>query len=135
MIANPNVLTSWARAVYNPSDGTTLPATTTLTNLPAHADIIPSTSFHELPQNARMSVYMLMIDPGTDVVTGDQLLSATDIVTGDVWPNDYPSDPSQPGFGGTIWTVRFHHESSAGPGAYRALYVAKTQTTGPASPY
>lgn len=135
MLANPNVLSSWARGVPDPATGATLPSAPTLIAVPAHADIIPSQSFHELPSSARKSSYIFLVDPGLDIVTGDQMLGATDIITGADWPNDYPDEPGFPGFGGTIWIVRFHHESAAGPGAYRALYLEKVQISGPASPF
>lgn len=135
MLGFYNVITSWSRAVYDPVTGLTKPNQITYANQPAHVDIIPSTSFHELPTSARKSVYLFIIDAGVDIVTGDMLETCVDLLTSKDWPLDYPTDPSQPGFQNTIWMVRFHHESAAGPGAYRALYLEKVQVGGPSSPY
>lgn len=134
MLAVPNVVTSWSRAVYDPTTPSVQPNTVTLANVAAHAAIIPSQSFHELPASARKSSYVFQVDPGTDIVTGDQMASCVDLY-GNPWPNDYPMDPGDPGYGFTIWTVRFHRESTPGPGAYRELFVEKTQIGGPASPF
>lgn len=134
-IAMPNVITDWARAPVDPVTGATLPNQPTITNMPAHAAIIPSTAFHELPSSARKVSYVFNLDPGTDVVTGDVLLAAYDVLTGSPWPHDYPDVTGMAGAENTIWIVRYHQESTPGFTAYRAVYVEKVQLGGPASPW
>lgn len=137
MLAMPNVLSDWSRAPVDPTTAavTTLPNQPTLTNVPAHAAIIPSTAFHELPSSARKTTYVFNVDAGTDIVTGDVLVAAYDVLTNAPWPHDYPDFPGAPGLENTIWVVRFHLESTPGLASYRALYVEKVQLGGPASPF
>lgn len=129
-----NVLTTWARDAYNAATTVVGPPQVTLSNVPAHAAIIPSTAFHELPASARKVSYVFNVDPGTDIVTGDYLLASVTITGNVAWPLDYPADPSNPGYGNTLWLVRYHQESSPGANAYRSLYVEKIILGGPTSP-
>src|SRR5579859_6946648 len=75
-----NVLISTARAFQNPAGGT-MPATTYLTQEPAHAEPVASlsriTTYQVLPAGALDTDYLFRVDVGVDIVTDDIITDCT----------------------------------------------------------
>lgn len=135
IILLPNVLVDVSRSRYMQNTGQTGLPQPNMTSVMGNISSMTMADYALLanaPEPAMRSNYFLIVPSGTDITTGDAItrIMLMDGVT--PWNGAGPLAQGQVGYGGTVWWVRFYQESSPGFLAYRALYLERLQTTGPA---
>ena len=121
----PNVLISTSRPAYSSTTGTSAP-TAHLSQIVAHAGPVPASSFHVLPEAALTSDYLIKVDIGVDIKTGDMITQVT--------LNDPPTYTPWDGLGNNeTLSVTFDGDSAAGVLQHRQLYCKRITAGGPSA--
>jgi hypothetical protein len=123
-VVMPNVLISTSRPNFTASTGTSAPSEY-LSEIEAHAGPITQQDYRALPDAAMESQYLIKVEVGTDIVTGDQITQVT--------LNNPPVYTPWDALGGneTLWVI-FARDSAAGPLQHRQLYCKRETGGGPA---
>lgn len=118
-----NTVISTSRSSYSVSAGTSVPAPY-LSQIDAHTGPIPASDFRTMPDAALTSDYLIKVDVGVDIKTGDTIPKVS--------INDPPVYTPWDGLGGNeaLW-VTFDRDSAAGPLAHRRLYCKRVTAGGP----
>lgn len=116
-VVMPNVLISTSRPNFTANTGTSAPSEY-LSEVEAHAGPITQQDYRVLPAAAMESQYLIKVEVGTDIVTGDQITRVTE--------NDPPIYSPWDELGGNemLWVI-FARNSAAGPLQHRQLYCKR----------
>lgn len=123
MVVLKNVVLATSRPAYQATSGTSAPVPY-LSLIDAHAGPVPASDFHVMPDAALASDYLIKVDIGTDIKTGDVITQ--------VAQNNPPVYTPWEGLSGNeaLW-VTFDRASSAGPLAHLRLYCKRITAGGP----
>lgn len=114
----------WTKRPSFSSTSVTSVATPYLSQIDAYAGPTPASDYRVLPDAALTSDYMLKVDIGTDIKTGD-IISQVSLPNPPVYT---PWDGL--GANETLW-VTFDRVSAAGPLAHRRIYCRRVTAGGP----
>jgi hypothetical protein len=122
MVVLRNTVIWTARPIYSASAGTSVPSSY-LSAIDAHTGPVPSSDFHVLPDAALTSDYLVKVDAGTDIKTGDVITQVClPDLTHSPWDGLSVSEE--------LW-VTFDRLSAAGPLAHLRLYCKRVTAGGP----
>lgn len=118
-----NVVISTSRPTFSQSAGTSVPAAY-LSHIDAHAGPVPASDFIMMPDAALTAEYLIKVDVGIDIKTGDVITQ--------VALNNPPTYTPWDGLGSneSLW-VTFDRDSAAGPLQHRRLYCKRITAGGP----
>lgn len=121
-----NVIISTGRGTYNAGTGITTPSTTQyLTGVAVHLEPDKQANLMFAQPGSLDAYYHGWADTGTDIATGDRLLSITLLDGATNYATDGP-------LANTVWEVTFSEEQAAALLPSRYFRVVRKRGTGPA---